>query len=168
MLVRPAISPGALYRLLQAEFKSRNVSGCTKCQFPLPYRIDRPDTVSANWRIGVPAECVHGCDLVIVEVAASFWPKFDLLGEAMPDADMPARQNIRRSNEEKDPIDARQFLSGVRAIGYDAKVFLITGRMEAGTQAVWVSRGMTQRRYAEQTWIEEALRDLRAGLYGKP
>jgi hypothetical protein len=46
---------------------------------PLPYRIERPDDVSANWRIGTPAPCIHGCDTMIAEIASRFWPHYDLL-----------------------------------------------------------------------------------------
>jgi hypothetical protein len=100
MIVRPAISPGALYRLLNSEFKARRISGCTKCQMPLPYRVDRPDAVSANWRIGMPAECVHGCEILIAEIATALWPKFDLL-DALPDADVPLRRALDdRANSE--------------------------------------------------------------------
>jgi hypothetical protein len=95
MLVRPAISHGALYRLLNAEFKARLLSGCVRCQFPLPYRVDRPDTVSANWRIGAPSECVHGCNVLIAEIATAFWPRFDLLDE------LPAGDPLRRALDDR-------------------------------------------------------------------
>src|SRR4051812_14366525 len=66
---RLAISPGALYTLLNAEFKRRRIVDCN-CQMPLAFHIDRPDDVSANWRVGTPLPCPHGCDTLIAEVAA--------------------------------------------------------------------------------------------------
>jgi hypothetical protein len=45
---------------------------------PLPFLIERPDEVSANWRIGTPTPCVNGCDVVISEIVARRWPLFDL------------------------------------------------------------------------------------------
>ena len=75
---RLKISPGALYTLLNAELKRHRVVDCA-CQMPLPYHIDRPDPVSANWRIGTPARCLKGCDVLMVEIAARLWPNYDLL-----------------------------------------------------------------------------------------
>ena len=45
---------------------------------PLPYLIERPDEVSANWRIGTAIPCSHGCASVISEIAAGLWPVYDL------------------------------------------------------------------------------------------
>jgi hypothetical protein len=47
---------------------------------PLPYRIEPPDEVSANWRIGTPPPCSHGCDSIIAEIVARLWPEYELLG----------------------------------------------------------------------------------------
>ena len=46
---------------------------------PLPFHFERPDPESANWRIGTPTPCPNGCDVLIAEVAANYWPKYDLL-----------------------------------------------------------------------------------------
>lgn len=75
---RLKISPGGLYTLLNAELKRRRLVECG-CRMPLPFHIDRPDPVSANWRIGTPSLCSKGCDVLIAEVAVSHWPKYDLL-----------------------------------------------------------------------------------------
>ena len=48
------------------------------CRVPLPYLIERPDEASANWRMGTPQPCVHKCDLILSEIAASLWPQYDL------------------------------------------------------------------------------------------
>ena len=45
---------------------------------PLPFLIERPDDVSANWRIGTPSPCANGCDAIIAEIAARLWPLYDL------------------------------------------------------------------------------------------
>ena len=76
--MRPKLSPGALYTRLQAEFRLRRPPGCDKCRVPLPYLIERPDEVSANWRIGTPQACVHKCDVILAEIAAALWPQYDL------------------------------------------------------------------------------------------
>jgi hypothetical protein len=34
--------------------------------------------VSANWLFGTPTECPHGCHLVIVELMARLWTRYDL------------------------------------------------------------------------------------------
>jgi hypothetical protein len=65
---------GALYTLLNSELRRQRVTGCT-CRMPLPYVIDRPDEVSANWRIGTPTPCPHKCDILIVEIVAMMWAK---------------------------------------------------------------------------------------------
>jgi hypothetical protein len=74
---RQTLTPGALYKLLNDELRAKRRSSCL-CRMPLPYLIERPDEVSANWRIGTPASCVNGCDAVIGEIAARLWPRFDL------------------------------------------------------------------------------------------
>ena len=78
---RLKVSPGGLYSLLNAELRRRRVVECA-CRMPLPYQVDRPDDVSANWRIGTPLACTHGCDMLIAEIVASLWPRYDLLNTA--------------------------------------------------------------------------------------
>lgn len=77
-MARLPLSPGGLYTLLNSELNRRRVVPCT-CQMPLAYMIDRPDEASANWRIGHPTPCRHGCDVLIAEVVAEMWTKYDLL-----------------------------------------------------------------------------------------
>ena len=76
--VRLRVSPGALYTLLNSELRRRRVTDCG-CRMPLPYVIPRPDDVSANWRIGTPSPCPHKCDILIVEIVAAMWAKYDLV-----------------------------------------------------------------------------------------
>lgn len=63
--------------LLTQELRARRTSEC-QCRMPLPFLIERPDVVSANWRIGTPGACVNGCDALIAEIAAKYWPQYDL------------------------------------------------------------------------------------------
>jgi hypothetical protein len=67
-----------------------------------------------------------------------------------------------------DPDDTMRFFSGVRAIGHDTNGFLVSDQMQGGQRVVFVSRGNVRRRYSPSDWIDEALRELRAGIYGKP
>jgi hypothetical protein len=48
---------------------------------PIPYWRPSPDDVSANWHIGTPIECPHGCHLVIAELLARMWTRFDMSPE---------------------------------------------------------------------------------------
>jgi hypothetical protein len=59
---------------------------------PLPYLTERPDEVSANWRIGTPAECQYGCHLLISEIAASAWPIYDMVDIETPPSDDEVRR----------------------------------------------------------------------------
>ncbi|HYC38076.1 MAG TPA: hypothetical protein VEC19_16730 [Usitatibacter sp.] len=76
---RTPISPGRLFRLMSESFTARRPAGCDRCRMPLPYLIERPDEVSANWRIGTPPTCPLGCNAVIIDIAAELWPKYDLV-----------------------------------------------------------------------------------------
>ena len=78
---RIPLSPGGLYTLLNSELERRRVTGCS-CQMPLAYMVERPDESSANWRIGNPSPCRHGCDVLIAEVVAEMWTRYDLLDVA--------------------------------------------------------------------------------------
>ena len=75
---RKHLSPGALYTLLNEELKRLRPEACQSCRMPLPFLVERPDEVSANWRIGTPPACAHGCDTIISEIAARLWPHYDL------------------------------------------------------------------------------------------
>ena len=78
MTQRKHLSPGALYTLLNSELTRLRPAACAGCRMPLPFLVERPDEVSANWRIGTPPACAHGCDAIIAEIAASLWPDYDL------------------------------------------------------------------------------------------
>lgn len=67
-----------LYAILDREFRRRRSPACADCAVPLPYYRRPPDDVSANWFIGTPRECRHGCHVVIVELLAQLWTRYDL------------------------------------------------------------------------------------------
>ncbi|HZZ91302.1 MAG TPA: hypothetical protein VFE23_02000 [Usitatibacter sp.] len=74
---RQTVTPGGLYKLLNDELRTRRGTPC-QCRMPLAYLVERPDPVSANWRIGTPSPCPQGCDSLMAQIAAEMWPRFDL------------------------------------------------------------------------------------------
>ena len=87
---RKTLTPGALYTLLNDELKQRRPAGCETCRMPLPFLVERPDEVSANWRIGTAPPCAFGCDALISEIATRLWPQYDLHDPAALSAKKPA------------------------------------------------------------------------------
>ena len=79
MARRHTIDPARLYAELDREFRANRSGLCDKCRVPLPYYGGAPDEVSANWLIGHPAICPHGCHRVIAEVLARLWTRYDLI-----------------------------------------------------------------------------------------
>ena len=75
---RTTIPAAQLYAVLDREFKARRPKACKTCRAPLPYWRRPPDDVSANWNIGTPSECPHGCHLVIAELLANLWSRYDV------------------------------------------------------------------------------------------
>ena len=66
------------------------------------------------------------------------------------------------------PVEqSARFLSGVRAIGFEPEQFVLSRRNVPGALFVFVGRGAVERRYPPENWVDEALRELRAGVYGK-
>jgi hypothetical protein len=78
MRTRPTLSPGELFRLLKAAFEARQTPECSGCRIPLPYAVERPDAVSANWRIGTPKECPQKCHALIAELALDLAARYDM------------------------------------------------------------------------------------------
>jgi len=76
--LRPSITSGRLYNHLCTQFALLRPAACSSCRVPLPYAVLRPDSVSANWRIGTPAACSWGCDAVIAEIVANMWTRYDI------------------------------------------------------------------------------------------
>ena len=73
---RATLPAAQLYAVLDREF--RRLRLCETCRVPLPYLQEPPDDVSANWFVGTPTECPNGCHLVIVELMAHLWTRYDL------------------------------------------------------------------------------------------
>ena len=81
-VARTTITSAQLYAILDREFRALKSKKCARCRVPLPYYRRPPDDVSANWQIGTPAECSEGCHLVIAEMLARLWTRYDLQPEA--------------------------------------------------------------------------------------
>ena len=79
-MARTTISSAHLYAILDREFKSLSTN-CGRCRVPLPYYRPPPDDVSANWHIGTPSECPAGCHVVIAELLARLWTRYDIAPE---------------------------------------------------------------------------------------
>jgi hypothetical protein len=77
-MARTTLSGVQLYAILDREFKKLRPIACTRCPVPLPYWRTPPDDVSANWHIGQPAECPHGCHMVIAELLTRLWTRYDI------------------------------------------------------------------------------------------
>ena len=77
-VTRTTISPAQLYAILDAEWKKIRPRACNSCKMPLPYWRTPPDEVSANWAIGTPTHCPHGCHMIIAELLTRLWTKYDI------------------------------------------------------------------------------------------
>jgi hypothetical protein len=73
------VLPGPkLYGVLSHEFEQSRPKACVSCRMPLPCLTDGFDGASANWRIGEVQRCVHGCHIVIAQVAAAVAARYDI------------------------------------------------------------------------------------------
>jgi hypothetical protein len=77
-MARKVVSAAHLYAILDRDFRKAKPAACEHCRMPLPFWQDAPDEVSANWTVGTPKTCPHGCHLVIAELLATLWPRYDL------------------------------------------------------------------------------------------
>jgi hypothetical protein len=84
---RSIITAAKLYAILDREFRKRRMTECESCRVPLPFYRDPPDDVSANWAIGTPSECPRKCHVIIAEVLAELWPKYDIKRSETADAE---------------------------------------------------------------------------------
>ena len=75
---RTTITSTQLYAILDREFRTLRSAKCARCQMPMPYWRRPPDDVSANWALGTPPQCENGCHLVIAELLARMWCRFDM------------------------------------------------------------------------------------------
>ena len=82
-LARTTITAAQLYAILEREFATLRPRRCARCRAPLPYYRAPPDEVSANWHIGTPPECPEGCHLVIAEMLARLWTRYDIQPERL-------------------------------------------------------------------------------------
>lgn len=78
---RKNLTSAQLYAILDREFKLLRPKACARCRVPLPYFRQSPDDVSANWAIGTPSDCPHGCHVVIAELLAKLWTRYDMVPE---------------------------------------------------------------------------------------
>lgn len=76
--MRERLPAAALYAILDREFRRRRPAACGKCAVPLPFWRKPADDVSANWFIGTPTECPHGCHVLVVELLAELWTRYEL------------------------------------------------------------------------------------------
>src|ERR1700682_5584712 len=77
-VARTTITPAQLYAILDREFKQLRPPACSNCRVPLPYWRQPPDDVSANWHIGQPSDCPHGCHLVVAGLLARRGTRYDI------------------------------------------------------------------------------------------
>lgn len=77
--IRETVPVAHLYAILDREFKQLRSGECHTCAVPLPYWRKPPDDVSANWLIGTPTVCRHGCHLLIVELLAQLWTRYEIV-----------------------------------------------------------------------------------------
>ena len=76
--MRDRLPAPALYAILDREFRGRRPRACTTCAVPLPFWRKPPDDVSANWFIGTPTDCPHRCHVLIAELLAELWTRYEL------------------------------------------------------------------------------------------
>jgi hypothetical protein len=74
---RKALTPGVLYRILNAELHARRPHPC-QCRMPLPFIVEAGDGATANWRIPPPTRCAHGCHVVIADIVKVALLAFDV------------------------------------------------------------------------------------------
>ena len=77
-MARARISATKLYAVLDREFRAERPPACGTCRVPLPYWHEAPDDVSANWSFGTPSMCRHGCHIVMAEILARLWTRYQL------------------------------------------------------------------------------------------
>lgn len=84
-----SIPAARLYALLAEAFEQARDPNCRRCAMPLPVFRTPPDPGGANWHTGVPRRCPFGCDLVIREVQAALWGRYDMLAFDADGRDSP-------------------------------------------------------------------------------
>ena len=92
-VARTTLTTAELYAVLDREFRKRRPAACTTCSVPLPYWHPPPDEVSANWVIGSPSVCAHGCQVVIAELLTLLWSRYDVARPALLRPHPPTRRD---------------------------------------------------------------------------
>ncbi len=75
---RTILTTASLYELLNREFQKHRPPTCRACRVPLPYRCEPEQEGAANWRIGTPPRCAHGCGRVIEELVRTLGAQYEL------------------------------------------------------------------------------------------
>ena len=77
-MTRSAITPGRLYSLLSAEFRTKRAKECFACGMPMPYLSVRRDATDANWSVRqLPGGC-KACATLVTEIVARAAGSYDL------------------------------------------------------------------------------------------
>lgn len=92
-MARTVLTTADLYAVLDREFRKRRPPACATCSVPLPYWRPPPDDVSANWVIGSPSVCAHGCQVVIAELVTLLWSRYDVVPPVTRPAQPPTRRD---------------------------------------------------------------------------
>jgi hypothetical protein len=87
---RESVPAARLYALLAEAFERSRDPNCRRCTMPLPVFRTPADPGGANWHTGMPRPCTFGCDLVIREVQAALWERYDMLSFDAAVRDSPA------------------------------------------------------------------------------
>ncbi len=90
-VARTTLTTAQLYAVLDREFRKRRSASCATCSVPLPYWHAPPDEVSANWVIGSPTICSHGCQVVIAELVTLLWSRYDVAPPVFRASQRPRR-----------------------------------------------------------------------------
>jgi hypothetical protein len=75
---RQALPAAKLYAMLAEAFEKARDPQCRRCAMPLPVFRSPADSYAANWHTGVPRYCPFRCHLVIGEVQALLWIRYDM------------------------------------------------------------------------------------------
>ena len=81
---RESVPAARLYALLSEAFESARDPNCRRCAMPLPVFPVPPDPAGANWHMGAPRTCPFRCEIVIREVQARLWARYDMVAFGTP------------------------------------------------------------------------------------
>lgn len=75
---REALEPAQLYARLAEMFERARDPRCGNCAMPLPILRPPPDPYAANWHAGIARHCHYRCHVVIAEIQAELWLRYDM------------------------------------------------------------------------------------------